>query len=343
MLLPRPRGPLTERLVEVLAEPATAAPVGASPAHATMPVTDAPLADDDLQLALWVCYELHYRGFDEVDPGWEWDPDLLALRRELERTMLAVLRRDVVVPSDGATVPERLKRLVDGDTAPSLAGYLVRHASWAQFEEFAIHRSIYHLKEADPHSWAIPRLAGPAKAALVEIQADEYGSGVASQMHSELFRATLRGLGLSDSYGHYVADVPAVTLAVSNLMSLFGLHRELRGALVGHLAAFEMTSSAPNRRYSQALRRLGGDQAARRFYDEHVTADALHEQLAVHDLCGSLAADEPDLAEDILFGAACCLYVDTRFAEHVLRQWQAGRSSLRSAESAPDRLAVSVS
>ena len=40
-------------------------------------------------------------------------------------------------------------------------------------------------------------------------------------------------------------------------MSLFGLHRRLRGALVGHLAAFEMTSSIPNRRYGDGLRRLG--------------------------------------------------------------------------------------
>jgi len=37
-----------------------------------------PLADDDLHLALYCCYELHYRGFDGVDPGWEWDPHLLA-------------------------------------------------------------------------------------------------------------------------------------------------------------------------------------------------------------------------------------------------------------------------
>src|SRR3712207_8445227 len=42
---------------------------------------------------------------------------------------------------------------------------------------FRSQRSIYTLKEADPHSWAIPRLTGRAKAALVEIQSDEYGEG----------------------------------------------------------------------------------------------------------------------------------------------------------------------
>jgi hypothetical protein len=90
-----------------------------------------------------------------------------------------------------------------------------------------------------------------------------------------------------------------------------------------------MTSSTPCRRYAQGLRRLGGSDAACQFYDEHITADALHEQLAAHDLCGGLAEAERELAGDILFGAACSLYVDTRFAEHVLGRWHKRTTSLR--------------
>ena len=37
------------------------------------PVAD-PLSDDDAALALYVLYELHYRGFEGVDEGWEWEP-----------------------------------------------------------------------------------------------------------------------------------------------------------------------------------------------------------------------------------------------------------------------------
>jgi hypothetical protein len=90
-----------------------------------------------------------------------------------------------------------------------------------------------------------------------------------------------------------------------------------------------MTSSAPCRRYAKGLRRLGGDDATCDFFDEHVTADALHEQLAAHDLCGGLAEAEPELTEDIVFGAAACLHVDVRFAEHVLGAWAVGETSLR--------------
>ena len=52
--------------------------------------TDAVL-DDDLQLALFLLYELHYRGLDGVDDRWEWAPDLLRLRGELEETFEAAL------------------------------------------------------------------------------------------------------------------------------------------------------------------------------------------------------------------------------------------------------------
>jgi hypothetical protein len=38
----------------------------------------------DLQLTLYVCYELHYRGFDGVNPRWEWNPALLHVRGRLE-------------------------------------------------------------------------------------------------------------------------------------------------------------------------------------------------------------------------------------------------------------------
>lgn len=285
--------------------------------------------DEDLHLALWICYELHYRGFDDAASGWEWNPELLAVRAALEQRFVAELAVTVSAPHPtGEPIADQLADLVRADDGPSLSRYLQTRATRAQFEEFVAHRSVYHLKEADPHSWAIPRLTGRTKAALIEIQADEYGNGVVSRMHSELFRTTMRELGLDDTYGRYVDWAPATTLAITNLISYFGLHRERRGALLGHLAAFEMTSSLPNRRYSRGLRRLGGSGMARRFYDEHITADALHEQLAAHDLCGSLVADEPELARDVLFGAACALHLDNVVATSLLDCWAAGRTSL---------------
>jgi len=68
-----------------------------------------------------------------------------------------------------------LRAIEEADDAPSLSTYIERDATREQCSSFLVHRSGYQLKEADPHSWAIARLSGAPKAALVEIQADEYG------------------------------------------------------------------------------------------------------------------------------------------------------------------------
>ncbi|MEH1100898.1 iron-containing redox enzyme family protein [Micromonospora sp. CPCC 205561] len=327
--LPQPRGPVSAALLDALRRAPHDLPARLG---ARLGPAD-PVTDEDLQLTLFCCYELHYRGWRSVDEEWEWQPSLLALRARAERRFEAALR-ELVGPLPVALpggVPAALADVVAADDGPSLAGHLQRRATLAQFREFVTHRSIYHLREADPHSWALPRLGGPAKAALVEIQMDEYGNGRLDRMHAELFRVTLARLGLDTGYAAHLDAVPAVTLATNNLMSLFGLHRRLRGALLGHLAAYEMTSSLPNRRYGNGLRRLGLDEVATRFYDEHVEADAVHEQIAAYDLCGGLVRVEPDLAPDVLFGAAAALAVDRLFAAHLLDAWTAGRTSLREA------------
>jgi hypothetical protein len=136
-------------------------------------------------------------------------------------------------------------------------------------------------------------------------------------------------LGLDSSYGAYLGAIPGTTLATVNLMSLFGLHRRLRGAIVGHLALLEMDSTQPNRRYGNALRRLGYGPEATDFYDEHVEADAVHEALAAHDLAGALAVDEPALVPDILFGAQALLALDETVGKRLYEAFRAGETSLR--------------
>jgi hypothetical protein len=316
IVLPQPRGAVTALLLDALARPVEPLPAAPEPAD-----------DEDLQLALYLCYELHYRGLPGVDERWEWEPSLLAVRGELERRFEAALRRDVRGPEGNGAMDLTLRAIEAADEAPSLSRHLERHGTLEQYLEFVVHRSAYQLKEADPHSWALPRLSGGPKAALVEIQADEYGGGDPGRIHARLFADAMDALGLDSRYGAYLDRIPAVTLATVNLMSMFGLHRRLRGAIVGHLALFEMTSSVPNRRYGNGLRRLGRHDATA-FFDEHVVADAVHENIAAVDLAGGLARAEPALAPDILWGAAALVELEGRFARHLLDSWAAGESSL---------------
>ena len=78
---------------------------------------------------------------------------------------------------------------------------------------------------------------------------------------------------------------------------------------MGHLAAFEATSSVPSRKIAAGIERVGLPDAVAAYFHEHVEADAVHEQVAIHDICGHLVADEPSLPDDVLFGAASCLHL----------------------------------
>ncbi len=318
--IPPARGELSEGLVTYLR--------GGSRDLPRFGPADDPLGDEDLQLALYLCYELHYRGLVDVGSAMEWDTEIIRFRGAMERCFEDALRatvpREEVEPS---AVPEILRGLVPG-TLSALADHLRRRATLGQFREFLMHRSAYQLKEADPHSWMIPRLSGQPKAALLEIQFDEYGSGVAMRMHSALFADAMKALDLDPSYGHYLPIIPGPTLATVNLMSLFGLNRRLLGAAVGHLAAFELGSSIPNGAYARGLRRLRIKDAGLTFFDEHVIADSVHDMIATYDLAGSLAQAEPNFAGDIIFGAKALDLVESLFAESLLAAWSSGRASL---------------
>ena len=323
MACPAARGPVSERVLAALTRPV----------HRVQTLSRGALVDhEDLHLTLYCCYELHYRGIAGVDAEWEWEPSLLELRRELERRFESELRERIPMPAPVSPdeMDVALRAIDAADDAPALSRHLKRNGTLEEFREFVVHRSAYQLKEADPHSWALPRLHGRPKAAMVEIQADEYGGGDPARIHAELFARSMEGLGLDPTYGAYVDAVPAVTLATVNLMSLMGLHRRLRGAVVGHLALFEMTSSLPNGRYADGLRRLGcgGDVTA--FFDEHVVADAVHENVAAVDLAGGLARQQPELTADILWGATALRELEADFGRHLLSAWKSGRSSLAS-------------
>jgi len=321
-VLPWARGPLSAAVISALQRP----PGTFGP---TPPISgiDA-LSDDDFSLALYLCYEVHYRAV--TDAGWEWDPGLLTFRAELERAFVERLRDEVVDPRSRFPyeVVSALDELIRAAPGPSLSRYLLESGTLDQLREFCMHRSAYQLKEADPHTFGIPRLTGEAKAAMVEIQFEEYGSGVAAAMHSHLFGETMNALGLDPSYGSYVEVLPAATLATVNLVSMFALHRRWRGALVGHLAVFEMTSVEPMARYSRALARFGIGPEGRRFYDVHVTADERHAVIARDRMVAGLIGAEPELSADLLFGAAAVLMLEQRFASHLLDAWANNRSSL---------------
>ncbi|MEU6245322.1 iron-containing redox enzyme family protein [Streptomyces sp. NPDC047024] len=318
--LPTARGPLSAAVLTALRD-------------GTGPDAPAPLPDaygDDLQLALYTLYELHYQGFADVPEHLEWDANLLALRARLEARFLEALRADVPANADDTPEAALDELQVEPTDGGGVSHFLRDRGTLGHAREYAAMRSLYHLKEADPHAWVIPRLRGRAKAAMVAVEYDEFGAGRADEIHAQLFADLMADLGLDTAYGTYLDAAPAEALATVNLMSLFGLHRALRGALVGHFATVEVTSSPASRRLAQALERVGAGPAAVRFYTEHVEADAVHEQVVRHDVVAGLLEHEPRLAGDVVFGIRATTYLEDRLAERLLSAWRAGVTALRS-------------
>ena len=200
--LPRPRGPMTAALLDYLrCDPAS---TRVDPTRLTWTGGTAEAATDhDLQLALWLAYELPYRGLAGVDDAWERHRGLIEVIEEWEDLLLDAL----VSVTCGVELAE------ERDT-------LARAATPDQFRELLVHRSVYYVKESEPHTCGIP---------------------VTGALSAQLFRSLLTQWGLSTRYGHYLDCVPGITLLTSNMISLFGLHRRFRGALAGHLG--ELTRS----------------------------------------------------------------------------------------------------
>lgn len=149
MQIPEPRGPISAAVIAILTSQPAESGEALNALEALVPVQLAvardTVEDDDIPLALFCLYELHYGGLDGVDDGWEWNPGLIAVRRLLEQPFEQGLRtaaRDAVpgVPSVPATGPVSdgvatvLFALAAADTGPSLSRYIAKEATLAQLK-----------------------------------------------------------------------------------------------------------------------------------------------------------------------------------------------------------------
>ncbi|MEZ0578073.1 iron-containing redox enzyme family protein [Nocardioides sp. MH1] len=323
--LPRPCGPISEAVVRALTAPPGRRRV---PQPSDVRAVGDPLTDRDFQLGLWMLYEMHFRGFDDVDPFLEWDPLLLAARRSLEMVFERALRElaepDDDLPTSADEVTTALLRVTTDATEPALAAYLAREATEDQFRAYLAQRAVFHLREADVECLLLARLSGAPKAALAEIQYDELGAGRADRLHADLFARALESLDMPTDITTYVDGADATTLATVNAGTMLNLHRRLRGAAAGHFAAFEATSSVPCKLIAAGADRLGLPPEVATYYTEHVEADSVHEQVAINALCGELVAADPTLGPDVLLGASICLAVHTVASDVMLAAWREG-------------------
>jgi hypothetical protein len=321
-LLPWPRGPLSAFVVSALQrQPGT---LGSTPPISR---TDA-LSDDDFELALYLCYEMHFRGLASAE--WAWDPGLKKFRSELERAFVNRLRdeiNDFTMHYTFDTV-SALDEVIEECAGSSLMSYFDDSGTIDQFREFCVHRSVYQFRADYNAPDTTPQSEFDPVPASTSVRFEDLGSSVDAQLRSSFFSTTMSSLGLDNSHGSYVEIVPGVTLATVNLKSMFSFHPHWRAAMFGHAAASEVTSLESMERYCRALNRFGLEAVGRRFVDVAVPFDARRPLIARNQVFAELLTAEPKLATDVIFGAAAVLLLEQRFADHLLDAWTEDRTSL---------------
>lgn len=311
--LPRPVGPNSQLAISALRR----ARVGA-PALPSDPF------DRDTQLAWFMLNEASFAGWSTIDDAAEWYPDVVALRQRFENWFSTLVEQRFGDITDPALAVDQILNGLDG---PSMSRHLADHGTRDQVTESLMLRYPYQNKEADPHTFAIPRLAGAEKRALIEIQTGEYGVGHAST-HAELFNNALSALTVRSDHTDIIDRLPGIAFATSNLVAMGGLNRALRGVAIGQLALFEMDSVSPNGIMVEACDRLALPAATRRFFDVHVMADAEHQVIARQAFLEHYPTTEPEQAGNVLFGIKAQHEIDVELALTAIGAWTDGRSAL---------------
>jgi hypothetical protein len=180
--------------------------------------------------------------------------------------------------------------------------------------EYFVQRSVHRLKIDDAGAWATY--------AMTPAEFDRSVSGAPERTPSCRFADVLTAAGLDASYLHYLGEVTPEALALVNMMSMFGLHRNLRGAATGQVVATKITIRRSSAGLVDALLRLGAPQPCVQFYRDHAgsprraTVDGLLER-------------EPELEPDVVLGIRAFEVLEERFASRLLTCWADGGSSLR--------------
>ena len=201
---------------------------------------------------------------------------MLGFRAALEHRFEAELRS--LGPNSPLPVVAELERLADAP-GPSLSRYMVDDGTLRQFVEFVVHRSAYQLKEADPHTWVIPRLSGGPKAAVIHVQMVPGGEAVQNDVHvvermlkcinaADLDRrsyivvigggAVLDAVGFAAAIAHRgirLVRIPTTTLAQADS----GAFQPTEGTGGRHWAPEPDAAGTPGRAPTATLPRQGGE------------------------------------------------------------------------------------
>jgi hypothetical protein len=157
---------------------------------------------------------------------------------------------------------------------------------------------------------------------------DEMGQGRASAMHGPLLEQLARRLPAGGGDGE---PVVWEALALGNLMVALATHRRYAYQSIGALGVIELTAPRRAEHVNDALKRLGFDGAARRYYALHATLDVRHSCGWNREVLAPLVESDGRIAPLLAEGALLRLRAGERcFERYRARLMPQARSVARS-------------
>ena len=173
-----------------------------------------------------------------------------------------------------------------------------------------------------------PGYSGAAKAALVEIQADEYGNGRRRRMHAELFADDDGGARARPHLRRVPRPAPRRHLATTNLDLPVRPPPPLARRALGHLALFEMTSVGPMGRYAHGAAPARASERGAPLLRRARRGGQSTSTSRSNGWSAVCSPMSPSSGRTWCSAPAALGEVERRLTERVLRCWRSGRSSL---------------
>jgi hypothetical protein len=242
---------------------------------------------------------------------WQHHPAVAELRWRLEEDLVASLdRRDRATAWRlPAEAPAAMRAVATVDLVPDVYRWLATAASADELAAFLALEGGPDGGFDDLVAACQIGLDGGAKLELARNYWDEMGQGSPDRVHTELHRKLARSLDLPEVPRE---EQPVEALERAALGSLLATNRALQPELVGALGLLELQAGPRCRKVVEGLRRIGADEDALDFYDEHATVDPHHGKAWVDEVVAPLSAS-PRWAAGMVRGARWRSLVNAAF------------------------------
>ncbi|MET0251161.1 MAG: iron-containing redox enzyme family protein [Novosphingobium sp.] len=169
------------------------------------------------------------------------------------------------------------------------------------------------------------KVPASAKLELANNYWDEMGRGNPKGMHGPMLAALGTQLGLRPKPETTVWE----SLALANAMTAMATARRYTWHSIGALGVIELTAPGRSRATADALRRLGIDGKARRYYELHAVLDVKHSTDWNAKVLAPLVAEEPQRATALAEGALIRLRAGQRCFDRYRSELWAHNTAVR--------------